>query len=120
MIAEGLKELVPVPEDTNDPAQVVRSIRKSLDSARAAEHSDERLMQISMSVGALWGEQVCRDMGWEWVRLSYESGFEGYAVAAPNRSVVCVPVQYVRRILSSRRQTTQRPCCSTCFGRASG
>ena len=94
LIAEGLKELVPVPEDTNDPAQVVRSIRKSLDSARAAEHSDERLMQISMSVGALWGEQVCRDMGWEWVRLSYESGFEGYAVAAPNRSVVCVPVQF--------------------------
>jgi hypothetical protein len=92
-------ELTPPVEDVNVPEQVVRSIRQFIDETREKGYSPEKLEEISFRIGALWGDQLHRELGWPWVHLTYEDGFDVYAVVSPDRSRACFPMHLVYKIL---------------------
>jgi hypothetical protein len=103
-LLQGALELIPLVEDINVPEQVVRSIRQFIDETRKKGYSPEKLEEISFQVGALWGDQLHRELDWPWVHLAYEDGFDGYAIVSPDRSLVCFPMHLVYKMLVDPQQ----------------
>lgn len=61
---------------------------------------------VAISLGAAWGDSVCRAIGWDWAWLR-STGLEELAVVAPDRSVATFPVLFLRDVLRDPdRQTT--------------
>jgi hypothetical protein len=95
---ECLGFMVDLPANLDDSATVVRAIRQCMDKVRQrvplpATYGD--LEQAAYALGTLWGDEIRRACGWEWVYLQTGEGFEGWAVASPNRSHVCFPHHFV-------------------------
>jgi hypothetical protein len=95
---ECLGTVVDLPDDLDDSAAVVRAIRRCVDkvhegAALPAAYRDPE--EAAYALGSLWGDEVRRACGWEWVHLQTESGFEGWAVASPDRAYTCLPHHFV-------------------------
>jgi hypothetical protein len=99
LIQDGLEKLEPAPEDINDPDQIVRSIHRFVTQVKRQTQPVGKLEAVGFAVGALWGDQLCRTLDWQWVHLSYQNGFEGYAVVSPERRYVNFPMHFVFDIL---------------------
>lgn len=95
---ECLGFMVDLPANLDDSAAVVRAIRQCVDEVRQGvplPAAYEDLEQAAYALGTLWGDEIRRACGWEWVYLQTGEGFEGWTVASPNRSHVCFPHHFV-------------------------
>ena len=52
----------------------------------------------------VFGEELCRVMGWSWVQLSFEDGFEGLAVAEPGYGLAMLPIHFIYGLLEDPDQ----------------
>lgn len=57
---------------------------------RRRDLSQDERENRAIELGLLWGEQVCRAYGWEWVKLDGD-----HVVVAPDRSAYVSPVVYM-------------------------
>jgi hypothetical protein len=99
---ETIGNVVEFPEDPDDPAQVIKSVRQLVDAVRAGNApsylgDSER---IAYAVGAVWGDVVQRTLGWHWVMLPAAQGGELLALVPNDRSCVIRPQLYVYRLLA--------------------
>jgi hypothetical protein len=70
-----------------DPALVIADLDRTDD-----------IIDLSWAIGALWGEQLVRQIGWEWTVVG-ETGAERYGVVAPDRALALFPSYFVRECL---------------------
>lgn len=45
--------------------------------------------------GSLWGEQLCRQFGWEWRKVVFGDGSEAFGVVSPDRSLAVYPFHFM-------------------------
>lgn len=85
------------------PADVVAAVdgyvdgwpRRDAAQVRAELAQSEDVIHLSWAVGALWGNAIVQQFGWEWVVL-IENGDEQYGVVAKDRALVVHPADFVR------------------------
>ncbi|HSJ63514.1 MAG TPA: hypothetical protein VK922_06345 [Gemmatimonadaceae bacterium] len=84
-------EGVAVVTDRDTPSAIVEAIGAV--SSGLGELEQEARVQASVGLGALWGEQVHRALGWEWVMLSWgKPDDEIFALVSPDRAFYISPV----------------------------
>ena len=66
--------------------------------------SEEEAEQQAFPLGVMLGAEYCESLKWEWVHLSYKDGFEGFACAARDRSILIFPILNVFKVLADRNQ----------------
>ena len=78
--------LILIPADAS-PDDIVQAISEAADGLRSLRLEDQKALEASIPFGALWGEQVNRALGWEWVWLTEaeDQQYEYYAVVSPGR-----------------------------------
>lgn len=54
---------------------------------------------LALRLGALFGDEVARISGWEWVYLDFENGLEGLAVVSEDRALALMPLHMVATIV---------------------
>ncbi len=73
------------------PAAIVEAIGAISSGVR--ELDQEAVGHACLGLGALWGEQVHRALGWEWVMLSWgEPDDEIFALVSPDRAFYISPL----------------------------
>jgi hypothetical protein len=89
---------------TNDPAKIVAAIDTYIDATQQAELvgsltlNDDNCTFLSLQLGCLWGEQLVKMFGWEWVCLT-DNGSEQFAVASKDRALIVLPTYFARDCL---------------------
>jgi hypothetical protein len=97
--------LVEFPKDPDDPLQVVTAIRLAIDEMRKGRRAGRDYLDLELvadSLGILWGEQVRRALGWEWIFLRFDEDLdlESYGIASPDRSTIVLVAHYIYRLLT--------------------
>lgn len=57
-------------------------------------------VDVALGLGSVWGNQLVRRFGWEWVCLQ-ESGQELYAVVDPDRTVAVYATYFIKACLDN-------------------
>ena len=60
---------------------LINALRWGAEPPDGASRSD-----VALWLGVLWGEELCRLGGWNWIYLITDEGLEGAAVVDPRRS----------------------------------
>jgi hypothetical protein len=76
------------------PDEVVQSISDAVATIRRSMSDRQQAFEASIPYGALWGDQVRRALGWEWVWLTEveDEQYQYYAVTSPNREYFVAPL----------------------------
>jgi len=87
-----------------DPLTIVQAIAEGLDRWRKAhpKPSDDDVLMASLDLGPLFGEQLCRVPGWQWVAVLH--GEEPlYGVVPEDRARVVYPIVWFGTLTRNRR-----------------
>lgn len=60
---------------------------------------DPQMVDFALGLGAVWGDQIVRKLGWEWTCV-LDKGRELYGVASPDRSLVIYPTYFLKECLA--------------------
>jgi hypothetical protein len=85
-----------------DPKQVIQAINDymvKLKNVEGREFTEKEATEMAFRLGPRWGEEMRRSLGWEWIVFLGDHGFQGYAIAAPDRSVICLPMNTIYKKL---------------------
>lgn len=63
----------------------------------------EDSVEIGRALAVLWGDQIVRQFGWEWI-CEIRDGSERYGVAAPDRSLAILAPEFIERCLTHPNQ----------------
>jgi hypothetical protein len=55
-------------------------------------------VDVALALGAVWGDQLVRQFGWEWTCLQAD-GQDLYAVVSPDRSLAVYPTYFIKACL---------------------
>lgn len=55
-------------------------------------------VDVALSLGIIWGDQLVRQFGWEWTCLQTD-GQDLYAVVSPDRSLAVYPTYFIKACL---------------------
>ncbi|MGC6507434.1 MAG: hypothetical protein ACON4U_03415 [Myxococcota bacterium] len=66
---------------------LINALRQGAEPPDGASQSD-----VALWLGVLWGEELCRLGGWNWIYLITDEGLEGAAVVDPRRSRAIFPI----------------------------
>jgi len=86
-----------------DSVRVQDAIYEFINSVleRKERLSRDELMELSVTLGSLWGQTVCDAIGWQWCYATVE-GDGLFAVARPNRSHYVPPLRFIHKQLKKR------------------
>ena len=99
-------ELIPIDPNQQDEGFLVVGVHMMIEALRAGEalpvgvNADE----IPVSLGVLWGEELCRMGSWEWAYACLDSGFEGACVHDPDLSRICFPIHCIQRWIVDKEE----------------
>lgn len=79
------------------PDKLVELISQAIDLYRNLDAP--RRQEASVSLGTLWGQILCDQLGWTWVSLKLDSKTEVFGIVSPNRSHVIYPMHHVNALL---------------------
>lgn len=97
-LAGEVFDWIPKPENPGDPEQVIEAIDHHVVQLKKVEKrrfSKEEATDIAFQLGPRWGEEMRRALGWDWINFQDDRGGEAYAIAAPDRSVICFPMDTI-------------------------
>lgn len=57
---------------------------------------------VALGLGAVWGDQLVREFGWEWTCVE-QNGQDAYAVVSPDRAVAVYPTYFIKACLDDPR-----------------
>lgn len=92
--------------DADDPKMLVQAINSYVDEwqskrrgfmARLRSRAED-VTEIARALSVVWGDQIVRQFGWEWI-CEVQEDEERYAVASPDRSLVIHAPQFISRCL---------------------
>jgi hypothetical protein len=98
---EMVGELTEFPDDADDAALVVSSIKRAVATVRAGaapRHLNDA-EKIAFALGAVWGDTARRALGWDLVMLEAEHG-ELLALVSPDRAYAIRPQLFIYRLLA--------------------
>jgi hypothetical protein len=82
-----------------DPATVIKAIdtfayrwQKGL---RPSSDVISDLEEARLLFGSLWGEQLVKQFGWEWVQVNFHDGSFAYGVVSRDRSLATFPLEFM-------------------------
>jgi hypothetical protein len=83
-------------------------IGQSVESYRKLDRklSDGTVQTMSKSLGCLWGQVLCDELGWTWTLIKDEKGLANFGVVTPNRSHVVYPLQFIHDLLCGKSAET--------------
>jgi hypothetical protein len=86
-LVTGARDALTLLSADASPDDIVQAISEAADGLRSLRLEDQKALEASIPFGALWGEQVNRALGWEWVWLTEadDQQYEYYAVVSPGR-----------------------------------
>lgn len=90
---------------TLSPSETVKRIREYLDlilsSGELIQYDSDRLTNLAVTIGSLWGDAVCKEYKWTWLGLK-ENGDEypAYYVVSPNNKCCIPPFGFIHKIIS--------------------
>ena len=90
--------------DVTAPDDVVRSVDEYIDRLRAGSGEGAAVEQYSLGdqillLASLWGIQICRQLGWEWVELAvHGQTYDG--IVSANREYAILPFDYMKQVVT--------------------
>jgi hypothetical protein len=102
-IARGYKALKLDPKKTTT-AKTQEAIQKVIDPIflQKKKVSAKTIEDLGVNLGCVWGQTICDSLkGWEWCYATVE-GDEFFAVAAPDRSMLVAPMNFIFTQLQKR------------------
>lgn len=93
------------------PAEAVGAVNAWVDAYQAKSRGflarfrkdDPQLVDYALGLGAVWGDQICREFGWKWVCVG-AGNHERYGVASPAHSLVIYPTYFLKECLVDPRK----------------
>lgn len=91
------------------PRETVRSIREYvdviLDEGSLLDKNDSELRDLSVTLGALWGDRVCKEYGWSWLGLKEDfDEYPAFYVISPNNRY-CIPAfGFIYNIINKKNE----------------
>ncbi len=98
-IARGY-EFLKLKDGEVSPEEVQEAIYKAIDRLRGKPSglTEERITELSVCLGCVWGDTVCRVLNWEWCVATLEGG-DHFGIVTPNRSHVIFPMYFIQEQL---------------------
>lgn len=96
-LAQGYRLAELDPQGSAEPDVIVRAINELVRDLRADRPQDQQVIEFSVALGALLGEQWCRELDWEW-RVVIFGQDEGYGVVPADRRYVYLPLQDIYQL----------------------
>ncbi len=90
---------VSLEEDAPEAVQALTDEVQHLLDSKAVAMSDEGILHLSIRLGSMFGEALCKGYGWEWVEVGSSPDDHLYAVASPEYLYCVFPIQFIRKIL---------------------
>lgn len=106
LIAEGLETLHA--EAAAAPLAIVEAIGAHVDGQRsaAAQADEDGYALFILTMGYLWGEQVCRAYGWEWSRVGEEREDAGHVIVSPDRAYMVSTLHFIKQFVDELDRPT--------------
>ena len=100
-IQKALKRIGADRASSPDPDKLQELINIAVDQYRMQDETrrNASLLDASVSLGSLWGQVVCDQMGWTWVSVRADALTENYGIVSPNRSHLIFPLHCVKDLL---------------------
>jgi hypothetical protein len=107
--AESAAEILGVDPAEKSAAEVVHAIDQCAyqwQKGKRPEMDEEE--DLSLLLGALWGEQLCRALGWEWSGVVFHKYDDAHAVGvfSPDRSLAIYPFHFTKGCLENEASVT--------------
>ncbi len=91
------------------PDALVEAVRDYLDGLRTGRRRTRKAPSaLAVELGALWGAQVVRALGWAWASVEHAEGEAYFAVVSPDAGLVAYPLHFLNGQLAdpARANTT--------------
>ena len=85
--------------DNETPKQTVKKIREYVDSLLSKKHSEDELEEYALQLGAVWGDMVNREYGWQWKYIDFGNEEKGVCIVSPKTYYCCSPFSFLTKIL---------------------
>ena len=97
----GLKRIGADRAAAPDPDKLQELVSQAIDQYRKQDEKRRQasLLDASVSLGSLWGQLFCDQIGWTWVFMKMDDGKEYYGVVSPNRSHLIFPLQHTQNLM---------------------
>ena len=85
------------------PQEIMGTVDARVDAMQATlrgGNAEKTAAQLVVGFGVVFGDQLVRRFGWEWVGLSAE-GRNRYAVVNPDRSLAVYPMDFIKACLEN-------------------
>ena len=84
------------------PLELVTAVNSYIDywQANDGQNNIDEITNISLGLGIVWGDAVCREFDWEWTRIEQEEN-SWYVISSPDRKYVCYPTYDVNSLLKN-------------------
>lgn len=91
------------PRNANRP-MVLKAIDTILAERRDGRVSRSARLGAAVNLGALFGAEIVEHLGWEWRFVTFAGGVATYAVVAPDRSLLVLPMLDANERVDSERR----------------
>jgi len=93
----------------NTPTQVLGEVDKCIYNLQHGKHTE--LVEGEdppFLLGSLWGEMLCRELGWKWAQVIFHDHDDSEAVGvfSPNRSLAIYPFHFIYGCLENEAPVT--------------
>jgi len=96
---DGARHLLGAKARTAPPKKIVAALAAYVDRTRKKKHPPELDDDHVLMLACTWGEQLCRALGYEWIRVEWKGGGT-VAIVPADRAFVIYPMPYVRSIVT--------------------
>lgn len=96
--ASAAAGLIDVDLNNASPSEIINSIDAFVFEWQKGNRPEvDEDDDLSLMFGSLWGEQLVRDLGWQWVEITFHDHDDSKAVGvvSPNRSLAIYPLHFV-------------------------
>jgi hypothetical protein len=92
--------------DSDTPDAIVKALDEYVDAWHAKPtgflgmlfNKKPDVVQASLALGSIWGDQIVKRFGWEWICLQHDN-MDYYCVGSPDRALVVYPTYFVKACL---------------------
>jgi len=81
----------------NDPKELIESINEFLSKPTKKKwfKKVDNWTEKALPIGTLWGEVFVKELGWEWINVTFEDGSQSVGVFSRDRSIGFYPWHFV-------------------------
>lgn len=103
-VAEDAADYLGVSLDEDSPEAIIRAVHECVREIQEGGGPEfDEGERVDLLLGCLWGSQLVRALGWEWVNVVFHDhgDSEAVGVASPNREFAIYPFHFVQGCLEN-------------------